>query len=185
MDAATVEFGRLGYAGAALSAVAAQSDVSKPLVLNYFGSKDGLYVACVDRAGRNLIERIETVLASDGPPLRLAGDTLAAIFAGLEARPHDWNVINDRTLPPGSPAYDAARTIRSTISEQAARGVSLLADLPALADADDVSMLTDVWMNVVTACVNWWLRHPDRSVEEMGSRSRRLIAAVTGQPVND
>ncbi|MCP3811822.1 TetR/AcrR family transcriptional regulator, partial [Mycobacteriaceae bacterium Msp059] len=80
LDAATEEFGQDGYAGAALSAVAARAGVSKPMVLSYFGSKDGLYVACVERAGANLIDRIEQVVAAGGAPLDMARDTLAAIF---------------------------------------------------------------------------------------------------------
>ena len=105
LDAAANELGRYGYAGAALSRVAAGAAVSKPLVLSYFGSKDGLYVACIERAGANLIDRIEQVLSAGQPPVRMAQDTLAAIFTGLRPRPHDWNVINDRTLPPGSVAH--------------------------------------------------------------------------------
>lgn len=41
----------------------------------------------------------------------------------------------------------------------------------------------DVWMGAVSAVVNWWLRHPDRSADEMAARSRRLIEVVTGAPV--
>ena len=95
LDAATTEFGRFGYAGAALSAVAAQAGVSKPLVMGYFGSNDGLYIACVQRA---------------------AEDTLTAVFHALAPRPHDWNVINDRTPRAGGTAQEAARRVRTTIS---------------------------------------------------------------------
>ncbi len=178
LDAATTEFGRFGYAGAALSAVAAHAGVSKPLVLSYFGSKDGLYIACVQRAGENLIERIEAVLAAGQPPARMAEATLAAIVDALAPRPHDWNVINDATPPAGGAAQDAAGRVRSAIAEQAARGVATLADLPPLTDPDDLSLLTDVWMGTVTACVNWWLRHPDETAAEMSERARRVLAAV-------
>jgi len=180
LDAATEEFGRYGYAGAALSTIASNAGVSKPLVLNYFGSKEGLYDACVQRAGANLIERIEQVLADPQHAGQMAQDTLAAIFAALQPRPHDWNVINDRTVPAGSAADEAARRVRSTIADQANRGVAMLADLKVLDDADDLSMLTDIWTSTVTAAVNWWLQHPDQSAEEMTRRTQRIVAAITG-----
>ena len=123
LDAATTEFGRFGYAGASLSAVAAQAGVSKPLVLSCFGSKDGLYIACVQRAGMNLIDHIEAVLATRQPPGKMSEDTLTAICHALAPRPHDWNVINDRTPPAGGTAQEAARRVRTTIADQAARGV--------------------------------------------------------------
>ena len=94
-------------------------------------------------------------------------------------RPHDWNVINDRTPPAGGTAHEAAQRIRATIADQAARGVAAFADLPHLTDADDVSLLTDVWMSTVTACVNWWLRHPGETVTEMSKRSRHVLTAFS------
>ncbi len=184
LDAAAEEFGRYGYAGAALSRVAAGADVSKPLVLSYFGSKDGLYVACIERAGANLIDRIEQVLSAGQPPVRMAQDTLAAIFTGLRPRPHDWNVINDRTLPPGGVPHEAARRVRNTIADQASRGVGTLAELRAL-DTDDLSLLTDIWMNMVTAVINWWLRHPERTAEEMTRRSQRVLTAIISSAAID
>ena len=159
--------------------------MSKPLVLSYFGSKDGLYVACIERAGANLIDRIEQVLSAGQPPVWMAQDTSAAIFTGLCPRPHDWNVINDRTVPPGGVAHEAARRVRSTIADQASRGVGTLADLRALDDTDDLSLLTDVWMNMVTAVINWWLRHPDRTAEEMTRRSQRVLTAIISSAAID
>ena len=49
LDIAAEDIGRLGYAGLSVGEVAAGAGVSKPLVYGYFGSKDGLYVACVQR----------------------------------------------------------------------------------------------------------------------------------------
>lgn len=163
LDAATVEFGRCGYAGAALSAIAAQADVSKPLVLSLFGSKESLYIACVTREGANLVDHIETAFATQQSPRQMAEDTLTAIFQALAPRPYDWNVVNDRTPPTGGRAHEAARRVRATIAEQAARGVAACAASPYLTESDDLSLVTDVWMSAVTACVGWWLRHPDES----------------------
>lgn len=179
LDSATTEFGKLGYAGAALSAIAAQAGVSKPLVLTYFGSKEGLYVACVRRAGANLAEHIEAVADIGDTPRDKAAVTLDAIFEALAPRPHDWNVISDRTTTKGTPANDALREVRAVIAGQAARGVAAIST-PTGLDADDVSALTEVWMSAVGALVGWWLRHPDRSATEMSARTRRVLAAVIG-----
>ncbi|MFW0783687.1 TetR/AcrR family transcriptional regulator [Gordonia sp. CPCC 206044] len=176
LDAATDVFGAAGFARATVADVARRSGVSKPLVLNYFGSKEGLYVACAERAGANLVEHVEDVMARHDVPVDLASAALVAVFAALEPRPHDWNVLNDRTAPDGPPS-DAARRHRRAIAEHSARGAALLADVAGL-DADDASILTDIWMNTVTAMVHWWLRHPDRSATEMSDRARRIVAVV-------
>lgn len=175
LDAAVGEFGRLGYAGASLSAVATGAGVSKQLVLGYFGSKDALFAACARRAGDGIADRVDEVLAHGGGALELAEGTLAAIFTALEPRPHDWNVLNDRTPPPGSAAHEAARAARLRIAAQANAGVGSLAEV---GDADDVAILTEVWMSSVSALVAWWLRHPDRSPTEMTARGRRALTAL-------
>lgn len=176
LDAAVAEFGRLGYAGGSLATIAAQAGISKPMVISYFESKEGLYIACVRRAGDNLVERIDSVLAQAPITLQTAADTLATIFEGLEQRPHDWTVLTDRTTPPGSAARDAARHYRDLVTAQGTRGIAALIDDAGL-DADDLSILTDVWANIVTAVVQWWLRHPDQDAAQMTQRSYRILGA--------
>lgn len=182
LDAAAQEFGRSGYAAASLAAIADRVGVSKALVIAYFGSKEALFVACVERAGTRLVEAIEEVITRPLPPREMAQATLNAIFVALQDRPHDWNVVNDRSLPAGGPGAAAAARVRRTIAAQARRGVTNLADLQHVTDEYDVAVLTDVWMSAVTAMVNWWLRHPDQSAAEMAARSARVVATVTGAP---
>ena len=49
----------------------------------------------------------------------------------------------------------------------------------------DLSLMTDLWTSLVTACVNWWLRHPDETAAQMSRRARRVVAAVTTISVED
>ncbi len=179
LDAATTQFGTAGYAAASLGDIAARAGVSKALVLTYFGSKEELFAACAARAGAPLVAAVEEVITTPQPPAAMAAATLAAIFGALEEQPHGWNVINDRALPRGGPGDTAARTVRRAIAEQAGRGVAGIADLP-VHDLDDLAIVTDVWMSAVTAMVNWWLRHPDRTAAEMTERSGRLVDLLIG-----
>ena len=185
LDAARERFAAESYDDVGMRDIARDVGVAAALISRYFGSKDGLYTACVERAGANLIDRIEQVLTAGQGPTRMAQDTLAAIFAALHERPHDWNVLNDRTVPPNSAADQTVRRIRNTIAEQAGRGVGVFAASRMLDDPDDLSVLTDIWMNSVTAMVDWWLRHPDQTAEQMTRRSQRILAALTGTATLD
>jgi AcrR family transcriptional regulator len=49
LDAALAEFGAKGLAGARTSEIAARAGVNKQLISYYFGGKDGLYKAILDR----------------------------------------------------------------------------------------------------------------------------------------
>ncbi|MDJ0395841.1 TetR/AcrR family transcriptional regulator [Rhodococcus sp. G-MC3] len=182
LNAAVDEFGQLGYAGASLSTIAANAGVSKPLIMNYFGSKEALYVQCVRRAGQNMVDRIETVLATDHPPLSKAAETLATIFDGLQPRPHDWNVLTDRTTTPGGAAYETAQHYRDLINAQGARGVANFVDKTRL-ENEDAAVLTEIWISIVTALVRWWLRHPEQTAADMTQRSYRILSAITSPDV--
>lgn len=179
LDAASSEFGASGYRAASLAQVADRIGVSKALILNYFGSKEALYAACAERAGARLIDGIEQVITSDAAPMAMAEATLAAIFEALHERPQDWNIILDRSAPAGSDAAETARRIRRTIADQASRGIRSLSDLTRLADADDVAVLTEIWMGAVSSVVDWWVRHPDRTATEMTQRCHRILTALT------
>ena len=100
LDAAVAGFGERGYAHASMAAIAQRAGISKPLIYEYFGSKDGLYLACLNRAGTHLIDPVAS--AQNGTTLQRAGETLAAIFTAPDGRRLDWAVINDPTLPAGS-----------------------------------------------------------------------------------
>lgn len=179
---AATEFGRAGFAAASLARIAEQSGISKAMVLSYFRSKEELFAACAEEAGRNLAEHIEPVLARAGTAPAMAQATLSAIFTALRDRPYDWNLLVDRSAPEG-PARAAARAARNRIAEQAGRGVGLAAGLNALDGPDDLEVLARIWMHAVAATVGWWIEHPERSVEEMTARTGRVIGAVFGVPL--
>ncbi|WP_410872582.1 TetR/AcrR family transcriptional regulator [Nocardia sp. A7] len=181
LDAAVAEIGRVGYAGLSLAEVAQRAGVSKPLVYTYFQSKDGLYTACVDRAATVLFDAIAPAVAGAGG-LGKAERTLAAIFAALEPRPHDWTVLFDRSHPDEGPAADTVRAARRRIAAQAARGVADAITAVDLTDPTDLSALTDVWMGAVTSLVLWWLRHPEQTGAQMTARTHRLITALLSAP---
>ncbi|WP_201776789.1 TetR/AcrR family transcriptional regulator [Streptacidiphilus anmyonensis] len=100
VDIAGRVFADHGYAGTSLTAVAEQAGISKPLIYNYFGSKEGLFAACLTCAGEALAEVIE-----GAAELGLVGQesvvvTLDRVYAALEPRPWMWRGSATRPCPP-------------------------------------------------------------------------------------
>ncbi|MEV0063342.1 TetR/AcrR family transcriptional regulator [Nocardia sp. NPDC050718] len=177
LDIAGEQISRVGYAGLSPGSVATAAGVSKPMVFHYFRSKEGLYAACVERAADTVCGAIEPVF--DGTPgIEMAEHTLEVVIAVLARRPHDWNVLLDRSYPPDGVAAEASHRAERRLAEQAYRGAAALLAERGITDPADLSALTDVWMGVVTALVNWWLRHPDESAEAMIARCTRLLGAL-------
>lgn len=178
LHVATVEFGLRGWGGASLGAIAEQAGISKTLIFAYFGTKEELFAACVDRARTMLVERVEHVVSERQPSLVMAQRVVEAIITGLGPSPRDWQVLTDRTVPEGTAAFEASRQARHTIADQVLRGFANTTDLIDLDDGIDVRILMTVWMNVVSGLVDWWIRHPDFSADEMAARAARVIGAA-------
>lgn len=69
VDAATRCFAERGFGGTTTARVAAQANVNEALVFRHFGTKQDLYLACVDAAWDRLQSRVAT-LCVDEPPAR-------------------------------------------------------------------------------------------------------------------
>lgn len=178
LDAAAIEFGDRGYLATTTAAVAQRAGISKTLVHKYFQSKEDLYCACARRAGETLTRGIAEAMAlPERPGLQRASDVVAAIFRALEQRPHDWKILHDRSVPRGGRAEVTARDYRRSLAEQAAAGVSGSYG-GVLNEPSDLSALAQVWRETVTALVNWWLRNPEHTVDEMIARATRMFAVL-------
>ncbi|MFE6822019.1 TetR/AcrR family transcriptional regulator [Streptomyces sp. NPDC057690] len=62
LAAATEEFGRHGYEGTSLAAVAARVGVTKTLLHQYFGAKHDLYLACLVPAADRILSAIRAAM---------------------------------------------------------------------------------------------------------------------------
>ncbi|MFI8516530.1 TetR/AcrR family transcriptional regulator [Streptomyces sp. NPDC085481] len=178
--AALEEFGRNGHATASMTEIARRVGVTKPMLYTYFGSKDGLYTACVDRIGPRLLAAVDGAMASEPAGDRLPQAVLTAVFRALEGQRHAWFVLYDRTLKHGSEPWQAAHRHREAIDGLAASGTAALLHAHGNDDALDADALKHVWTGTVSALVGWWISHPELSADTMSARCHRLIAAVRG-----
>jgi AcrR family transcriptional regulator len=60
-------FAEKGFEGTSVEEIAAKAGVSKPVVYEHFGGKEGLYAVVVDREIEVLLERMTDSLTSRNP----------------------------------------------------------------------------------------------------------------------
>ncbi|MEU6278831.1 TetR family transcriptional regulator [Streptomyces sp. NPDC047028] len=176
--AATEEFGRHGYSATTVAAISARVGVTKPLLHHYFGSKQDLYLACLNRIGDQLLAAIRAAMAEHavGAP-SVALRVLNALFHALEGQREAWFVLYDASLPPDSEAARRAAHYRGAIDDLAATGTADLLRASGSSDPLDADALKHAWRGLCTALVRWWANHPDQSPEAMAQRCARLFAA--------
>ncbi|PTH85704.1 TetR/AcrR family transcriptional regulator [Streptomyces sp. A244] len=178
LDAATEEFGRRGYEATTVAAVATRVGVTKPLLHHYFGSKQDLYLACLNPVGDRLLHAVRTAMTGPAPTAQpTALRVLHALFTALDGQREAWFVLYDTTLPPDSDAARRAAYYRRAIDDLAATGTADLLRTTGSDDPLDADALAYAWRGLCTALVRWWVSHPDQSPEAMTRRCARLFTA--------
>ena len=69
IDAATAEFAAHGYRGARLDEIAKSADANIRMIYHYFGNKEGLYLAVLEKAYGELRDHEKTLRIDDLPPV--------------------------------------------------------------------------------------------------------------------
>src|SRR6202012_5987443 len=77
-------FAERGYAEVTMDEIAAAVGVTKPLLYNYFGNKERLYIACMKRAGDSLTRTVSTAIGGTDSPGDALGAGVRAFFAFLD-----------------------------------------------------------------------------------------------------
>ncbi|AWB91078.1 TetR/AcrR family transcriptional regulator [Aeromicrobium chenweiae] len=180
LSIASEQFGTYGFAGTSVGTVADIAGISKPLIYNYFGSKEGLYEACLARGGALLGDEIERIARGESVGLERGMETLAAMFTLLQPQRHLWRLFFDSTAPTDGPIADSIARYTDRIGALAQEGVTELMALAGNDDELDVSAMTSVWLGMVDSLMNWWVEHPEETADDMMQRCVRLLDALLG-----
>lgn len=171
-------FAARGYAGVSVADIARRAGISKPLVYQYFGNKDGLFLACLHRVAAPMLERLEVAWSQEDDSVLSRVATLGAVFESLEPQRSAWKLLFDESMPVDGPIAGAAWSYRGRTLQVTASGSQRFLAARGIHDELDTSALGAVWMGLVNSLVLWWLEQPGVSAAQMTARCGRLMRAV-------
>ena len=116
-------FAEKGFEGTSVEEIAARAQVSKPVVYEHFGGKEGIYAVVVDRELKTLTGALTDALAALGHPKALLERTALALLTYIEN-----NTDGFRILVRDSPVAQATGTFSSLIGDVATQVEHLLAE---------------------------------------------------------
>ena len=180
VEVACKAFGERGYGNTSVADVAEAAGISKPLIYNYFGSKEGLHAVCVEHAAPTLWAEFERSSHTDTVGLARAVLTLDGMFRALAPQPWIWRLVFDPTAPDEGASRDAFEAYEQKLFTLGEDGVSELMRLAGNDDRGDTSAMHAVWESVFRSLVNWWLDHPEVSPEDMTARCVRMFSTAFG-----
>jgi AcrR family transcriptional regulator len=116
-------FAEKGFDLTSVEEIAMRAQVSKPVVYEHFGGKEGIYAVVVDREVTALTGALTDALTEGGHPKVLVERTALALLSYIES-----NTDGFRILVRDSPVAQATGTFSSLIGDVATQVEHLLAD---------------------------------------------------------
>jgi AcrR family transcriptional regulator len=92
LDVGRSVFATMGYEAASIEEIAKRARITKPVVYEHFGGKEGLYAVVVDREVRKLVAAVTEALQGDHPRVLLEQAALA-FLEYIEEEPDGFKVL--------------------------------------------------------------------------------------------
>jgi len=158
-------FAERGLDGTSIEEIAAQAGVSKPVVYEHFGGKEGLYAVVVDREVERFLTMATTLLEGE--------DTMAKFeIAAVELlRYIQSNSDGFRILVRDSNPTSGSGTFASLISDIASQVEHLLGDVLKTRGYDPrlAPVYAQMLVGMVASAGQWWLDARKPKLEEMAA----------------
>jgi AcrR family transcriptional regulator len=116
-------FGQKGFEATSIEEVASRADVSKPVVYEHFGGKEGLYAVVVDRELQLVLDRFTTALSAPGRPRELLERAALVLLDYIEE-----DTLGFGVLTRDAPLTSGVGTFSSLLGEVARKVEHILAD---------------------------------------------------------
>jgi AcrR family transcriptional regulator len=159
LDVAHTRFAAHGFGAVTMEDVAADAGVTKPLLYAYFGNKERLYLACMERAGEAMFRTVGAAVSDATSPADALRRGLHAFFAFVDEDRDAWRVLFDETLPAGGELAERVAQYRERLLALVAQ--TNLARLPEphrAAHKTEVEAIAVALLGAAEALARWWLR---------------------------
>ena len=170
IDVGRTVFARRGYDATSVEEIAEHAKVSKPIVYEHFGGKEGLYAVVVDREMEYVVRRIAEAIATGSPRERVERAALA-FLTYVKDHPDGFAV-----LAHGAPVASATGGMSSLLNDVAERvgDVFTSAFKDAGYDAKTAPIYAHALIGMVTSVGQWWTETRKPSVEEVANHIAAL-----------
>jgi AcrR family transcriptional regulator len=174
-----------GYGGFSIDDLCRAAGVSRPIVYEHFGSKDGIYLACLRRI-RSEFEGALLAAAADDADLATTVERSAEVwFSLLEREPARWSLVYGGATGLVGPLADQLAELRDVTVQQIG---AVLTKYAPDTDPEQVMMWAHAVSGAGEQMGRWWLRNPEipreRVVAFYGdfiyAAAQHLIATAAG-----
>ena len=163
-------FAELSFDGASVEEIAARAGVSKPVVYEHFGGKEGLYAVVVDREMTRL-EQVITDSLSHGRSRARIEQAVIALLTYVEDETDGFQILM-RDLPPGH-----ERSYSTLLNDAVAQVSHILGKAFERSglDPNNAVLYGQALVGMVSMTAQWWL---DERLQENGPTKEQVAAHI-------
>jgi AcrR family transcriptional regulator len=154
LDVARSLFAEKGFDGASVEEIAHRANVSKPVVYEHFGGKEGVYAVVVDREMHYLLSSMTSALAENAHPRLLLERAAVALLDYVEGSADGF-----RILVRASPVASSTGTFSSLLNDIASQVESILGVQFSSRgyDPELAALYSQALVGMVALTGQWWL----------------------------
>ena len=154
LDVARSLFAEKGFDGASVEEIAHRANVSKPVVYEHFGGKEGVYAVVVDREMHYLLSPDDTALAEEAHPRLLLERAAVALLDYVEGSADGF-----RILVRASPVASSTGTFSSLLNDIASQVEHILGVQFSSRGYDPklAALYSQALVGMVALTGQWWL----------------------------
>ncbi|MDC0746334.1 TetR/AcrR family transcriptional regulator [Polyangium mundeleinium] len=168
IDAGRFVFARRGYEATSVEEIAERAKVSKPVIYEHFGGKEGLYAVVVDREMDYVVRRISEAIAQGGPRERLEQGALA-FLTYVKDHPDGFAILAHDAPAAGGGMLSLLSDLGVRVSE-----VFTTSFKAAGYDARAAPIYGHALVGMVTFVGQWWTTVRKPPIEEVATHIAAL-----------
>jgi len=162
-------FAARGFHEASMDEIAEAAGISKQMLYNYFGSKEGLYFAYVNLAYRDIIaaidEAVAGAVAAGSPPDQQLRAGVHAYYLYIGEHRDAFRVLFREMGDPGGELAQQRRRLSRRV--EAAIDDILRATNSQPGQLGSSEALAEAFLGAARALADWWLDHSQVSVADL------------------
>ncbi|MHB8512144.1 MAG: TetR/AcrR family transcriptional regulator [Actinomycetota bacterium] len=163
-------FAERGYEAASVEEIAERAKVSKPIVYEHFGGKEGLYAVIIDREMEHVVSQMTDAISSGSPRERLEQAAIA-FLTYVKEEPQGFAVLRR-----DAPVTTATGGISGLLSEVAERVSKVFTNefRKAGYDAKAAPIYAHALVGMVTFVGQWWTDAQQPSIDRVAAHITAL-----------
>jgi AcrR family transcriptional regulator len=163
-------FAKRGFEAVSVEEIADRAKVSKPLIYEHFGGKEGLYAVVVDREMDYVVRRIVEAISEGSPRQRVESATLA-FLTYVKDHPDGFAVLSQ-----DSPLTSSRGTLSSLLNDLAERVGHVFAGAFKAAGFDEKAapIYAHALVGMVTFVGKWWTEERKPAITEVAKHLSAL-----------